>query len=161
MGRADRELVARGLAASRSAAQRLIADDVVARWHGVRVLTFSLGFGPKLLSVKRGDTEYCLSLIPLGGTKGWTAGGLAETGLVGFSLFIGMMGLLFARWAKAYPALKTHPVYLGLLITVCIRFFPFAPLTSFFISWFAIPLWLFIGWLNALTTTPVRKDAAT
>ncbi len=40
---------------------------LVARWHGVRVLTFSLGFGPKLFSVKRGDTEYCLSLIPLGG----------------------------------------------------------------------------------------------
>lgn len=40
---------------------------LVARWHGVRVLTFSLGFGPKLLSFTRGDTEYCLSLIPLGG----------------------------------------------------------------------------------------------
>jgi regulator of sigma E protease len=40
---------------------------LVARWHGVRVLTFSLGFGPKLLSTRRGDTEYCVSLIPLGG----------------------------------------------------------------------------------------------
>ncbi len=40
---------------------------LVARWHGVRVLTFSLGFGPKLFSFRRGDTEYCLSLIPLGG----------------------------------------------------------------------------------------------
>ena len=40
---------------------------VMARWHGVRVLTFSLGFGPKLLSVRRGDTEYCLSAFPLGG----------------------------------------------------------------------------------------------
>jgi regulator of sigma E protease len=40
---------------------------LLARWHGVRVLTFSLGFGPKLLAVKKGDTEYCLSLIPLGG----------------------------------------------------------------------------------------------
>lgn len=40
---------------------------LLARWHGVRVLTFSLGFGPKLLSVRRGDTEYCLSAIPLGG----------------------------------------------------------------------------------------------
>ena len=39
----------------------------MARWHGVRVLTFSLGFGPKLLKVKRGDTEYALSAIPLGG----------------------------------------------------------------------------------------------
>jgi regulator of sigma E protease len=40
---------------------------LLARWHGVRVLTFSLGFGPKLLSFRRGDTEYCLSAIPLGG----------------------------------------------------------------------------------------------
>ena len=40
---------------------------VVARWNGVRCLTFSLGFGPKLLQTKRGDTVYCVSLIPLGG----------------------------------------------------------------------------------------------
>lgn len=40
---------------------------LVAKWVGVTVLKFSLGFGPKLLSVKRGDTDYCLSLIPLGG----------------------------------------------------------------------------------------------
>jgi len=40
---------------------------LVARWHGVRVLTFSLGFGPKLLKWRRGDTEYCISAIPLGG----------------------------------------------------------------------------------------------
>ena len=40
---------------------------LAARRIGVRVLTFSLGFGPKLLSFKRGDTEYCISAIPLGG----------------------------------------------------------------------------------------------
>ena len=40
---------------------------LMARRIGVRVLTFSLGFGPKLLSIKRGDTEYCISAIPLGG----------------------------------------------------------------------------------------------
>ena len=40
---------------------------VVARHHGVRCLTFSLGFGPKLLQTKRGDTVYCISAIPLGG----------------------------------------------------------------------------------------------
>jgi regulator of sigma E protease len=39
----------------------------MARRHGVRVLTFSLGFGPKLLRVVRGGTEYCISAIPLGG----------------------------------------------------------------------------------------------
>lgn len=40
---------------------------LLARWNGVRVLTFSLGFGPKLLKMQRGDTEYCISAIPLGG----------------------------------------------------------------------------------------------
>ena len=40
---------------------------VMARRNGVRVLTFSLGFGPKLLSFRRGDTEYAISAIPLGG----------------------------------------------------------------------------------------------
>lgn len=40
---------------------------LAARRIGVRVLTFSLGFGPKLLAMKRGDTEYCVSAIPLGG----------------------------------------------------------------------------------------------
>ncbi len=40
---------------------------LLCRWNGVRVITFSLGFGPKLLKVQRGDTEYCISAIPLGG----------------------------------------------------------------------------------------------
>jgi len=40
---------------------------LMARAHGVRVITFSLGFGPKIVKVKRGDTEYCISAIPLGG----------------------------------------------------------------------------------------------
>ncbi len=40
---------------------------LMARRIGVRVLTFSLGFGPKLLTIRRGDTEYCISAIPLGG----------------------------------------------------------------------------------------------
>ncbi|HZI78902.1 MAG TPA: RIP metalloprotease RseP [Vicinamibacterales bacterium] len=40
---------------------------LAARRLGVRVLTFSLGFGPKILKFTRGDTEYCVSAIPLGG----------------------------------------------------------------------------------------------
>ena len=40
---------------------------VVARRLGVRVLAFSLGFGPKIVNIKRGDTDYCISVIPLGG----------------------------------------------------------------------------------------------
>ncbi len=40
---------------------------IVARWAGVKVLKFSLGFGPKVISRQVGDTEYLLSAIPLGG----------------------------------------------------------------------------------------------
>lgn len=40
---------------------------LVARMCGVRVEVFSLGFGKKILQYKRGDTNYCISLIPLGG----------------------------------------------------------------------------------------------
>jgi len=40
---------------------------LMARRLGVRVLTFSLGFGPKLLKYRRGETEYAISAIPLGG----------------------------------------------------------------------------------------------
>src|SRR5258705_3480212 len=40
---------------------------VDARRLGVRVLTFPLGFGPKLLSTRRGDTEYAISAVTLGG----------------------------------------------------------------------------------------------
>ena len=38
-----------------------------ARLFGVRVEVFSLGFGPKIFKFKRGETEYCWSIIPLGG----------------------------------------------------------------------------------------------
>ncbi|PIK14575.1 RIP metalloprotease RseP [Halobacteriovorax sp. JY17] len=38
-----------------------------ARLFGVKVQVFSIGFGPKLFKFKKGDTEYALSLIPLGG----------------------------------------------------------------------------------------------
>ena len=40
---------------------------LVAKWRGVKVLRFSLGFGPALVKFTRGETEYRLSWIPLGG----------------------------------------------------------------------------------------------
>lgn len=40
---------------------------LVAKYFKVRVEVFSLGFGKKLLSFRRGETEYCVAAIPLGG----------------------------------------------------------------------------------------------
>ena len=40
---------------------------IAARIKGIRVLKFSLGFGPKIIGKKVGETEYLLSALPLGG----------------------------------------------------------------------------------------------
>lgn len=40
---------------------------IVAKRLGVKVLKFSLGFGPKVFGWKRGETEYLVSAFPLGG----------------------------------------------------------------------------------------------
>lgn len=40
---------------------------LVAKAFGVRVLTFSLGFGKRIWGFRKGETDYRLSLVPLGG----------------------------------------------------------------------------------------------
>jgi len=40
---------------------------VMAKRCGVKVEKFSLGFGPRLMGIKRDETEYVISLVPLGG----------------------------------------------------------------------------------------------
>jgi regulator of sigma E protease len=39
----------------------------VAKWLGVRVEVFSIGFGKRLIGFKKGDTDYRIAAIPLGG----------------------------------------------------------------------------------------------
>jgi regulator of sigma E protease len=38
-----------------------------AKIFGVKVLTFSIGFGPKVLRIRGNETEYCVALLPFGG----------------------------------------------------------------------------------------------
>ena len=40
---------------------------LLAKWNGVKVEKFSIGFGPTLFGFRRGETEYVLAAIPLGG----------------------------------------------------------------------------------------------
>lgn len=40
---------------------------LVAKWSGVRVDEFSLGFGPRIAGFRRGETEYGIRVLPLGG----------------------------------------------------------------------------------------------
>ncbi|MCY2932172.1 MAG: site-2 protease family protein [Planctomycetota bacterium] len=40
---------------------------VVAKLVGIKVERFALGFGKRLFGVQRGETDYCVNLVPLGG----------------------------------------------------------------------------------------------
>ncbi len=50
-----------------SVAWHELGHFVTARWFGIKVPEFMVGFGKTLVSVKRGETEYGLKAIPLGG----------------------------------------------------------------------------------------------
>lgn len=40
---------------------------LVAKWANVKVLKFSIGFGPRIFGFRRGETEYQVAWVPLGG----------------------------------------------------------------------------------------------
>src|SRR5262244_1289281 len=40
---------------------------LVAKFFKIKVETFSVGFGPRLIGFRRGDTDYRISAFPLGG----------------------------------------------------------------------------------------------
>ncbi len=54
---------------------------IVAKLVGIQVLRFSLGFGRPLIQFRRGETEYWISWIPLGGYV--KMAGMEEEGMVG------------------------------------------------------------------------------
>ena len=54
----------------------------VAKFFGVKVLRFSLGFGPRLVSKRYGETEYMVCAIPLGGYVQMLGEGKEEEGKV-------------------------------------------------------------------------------
>jgi regulator of sigma E protease len=49
-----------------------------AKLFGVKVLTFSIGFGPKVLKVRGKETEYCVGILPFGGFVKMLEEGKAE-----------------------------------------------------------------------------------
>jgi regulator of sigma E protease len=40
---------------------------IVAKWCGVRVETFAIGFGKRIVGFRHGETEYQINILPLGG----------------------------------------------------------------------------------------------
>ena len=44
---------------------------VLAKINGVKVNSFTIGFGPKIITHKGKETEYALSILPVGGRYAW------------------------------------------------------------------------------------------
>ena len=40
---------------------------LAARWVGIKVERLALGMGPRLFGIRRGETDYCVNALPLGG----------------------------------------------------------------------------------------------
>lgn len=97
-----------------------------AKWFGVRVETFSLGFGTRLLGFRYGGTDYCIRALPLGGyvkMAGELPSDLSQQSVV-------RPGDLASkpRWQRlvivcAGPAMNIA-LAIGLLIPVYMRQFP-------------------------------------
>jgi len=50
-----------------------------AKMFGVKVLTFAIGFGPKIIRIRGRETEYCLGILPFGGFVKMLEEGKGET----------------------------------------------------------------------------------
>jgi regulator of sigma E protease len=96
---------------------------LVARWSGMRVDRFSIGFGPKLFSFKRGETIFQIALIPFGGFVQIAGLNPGEEGIT-------------ADDPRAFP---NRPVYQRLLTIVA------GPATNYLFA-VLVALAVFVGW---------------
>ena len=95
----------------------------VAKLCGVRVESFSVGFGPRLFGVKRGDTDYKVCLLPLGGYVKMTGENPGEE-----------------MQLDAPGAFNAHPRWQRMLIGVA------GPAANFILA-FVLMIFYF-GWIN-------------
>jgi regulator of sigma E protease len=73
---------------------------IVAKACGVRVETFAIGFGKRIVGFRRGDTEYQINILPLGG-------------------YVKMAGEIPGEQATSDPGeLNNHPRWQRMLITL-------------------------------------------
>jgi regulator of sigma E protease len=65
---------------------------ITAKWTGMRVDEFGIGFPPKLFSWKRGETVYSLNALPIGG----------------FVKMVTLMGNSYQRQTKRAPSVRVQ-----------------------------------------------------
>ncbi len=84
---------------------------------------------------------------------------LAESGLVGFLLFVFAMAAIGTQcwWNRA--RILSDAILAGLVVTFIIRIWPFVAIASPYVPWSAAPFWLLTGFLVARLTTTEARDA--
>src|SRR5918993_284303 len=99
---------------------------IAAKYFGMRVEQFSIGFPPKIWSFKKGETEYAISAIPLGGY-------VKISGMIDESLDTETMKLPPKPWEfRSKPAWQRLIVMLGgIFVNVVVGILIFIGLTFF------------------------------
>jgi O-antigen ligase len=85
---------------------------------------------------------------------------LVESGLTGLAAFMAMVVLWLKQGVGHFRQLRNDPLFIGLLITLCIRLWPLASTTSFFTAWSAVPFWMMVGWWLAVCRNNAAKEAS-
>ena len=85
---------------------------LAAKLLGVRVEQFSIGFPPRLFGVKVGETDYCISAIPLGGYVKMTGESMPGENMS----LTGADGATRAEIARDPGALTSHPRWQRVII---------------------------------------------
>jgi len=103
----------------------------VAKLCGVRVESFSVGFGPRLFGIRYGDTDYKVCLLPLGGFVKMTGENPGE------------------EQPKDDPgAFSSHPRWQRMLIGVA------GPVANFILAFVAMTF--YFGWINEVPAHDVK-----
>ena len=103
----------------------------VAKLCGVRVEAFSIGFGPRLFGIKRGDTDYKVYLLPLGGYVKMTGENPGEVQPV-----------------EDPAAFSSHPRWQRILIGLA------GPAANFVLAFAAMAI--YFGWINEVPAHDVK-----
>ncbi|MGA8041206.1 MAG: RIP metalloprotease RseP [Terracidiphilus sp.] len=112
----------------------------VAKLCGVRVEAFSVGFGPRLFGIKRGDTDYKVCLLPLGGyvkMTGENPGEEAQAAEGGGPSLLDDPGAFIA-----------HPRWQRMLIALA------GPVANFVLAFVAMAF--YFGWINEVPAHEVK-----
>ncbi len=118
---------------------------LVAKLCGVRIERFSVGFPPRLFGVQIGETDYCISAIPVGGYVKMTG-----ENLPGENLSIEGAGAEAVEAQKADPgALTSHPRWQRMLIGVA------GPAANFALA-LALML-IYFGFINEVPSVQVKS----